>query len=150
MTELTQGRDILPLVKNLIHGEKQVKEYSLDLTVREVFKLEGPGSIDFGGSEYAEPKKVKVNPVKQKPDDKYEWWHLEAGTYLVTLNETIEKVDGIGFLSPHPRLMKAGCTHTTLFTLEWRRDYILPLTVGENGLKLKENARISKLLVLKL
>jgi dUTP pyrophosphatase len=149
MVELIQGERIAPLVADLISREKQVKEFSLDLTVRRIYELSGRSSLDFGGGEYGEPKRKVIDPVKQKPEDKYGWWSLNEGTYLVSLNEAVEALAGVGFISPHPRLLKAGCTHPTLFTLEWEKDYILPLTVGAQGLKLKENARISKLMVLK-
>jgi hypothetical protein len=150
MAALISGGDLTRVVKGLVHDKRQVKEHSMDLTVREVYALDGSGYLDFGGSEYKEPIRRKVEPLRRKDGDEYCWWDLEAGTYLVTLNETVDRVDGVGFISPHPRLLKAGCTHPTLFTLEWKKDYVLPLTIGENGLELKENAIISKLMVLKL
>ncbi|MFH1403275.1 MAG: dCTP deaminase [Candidatus Altiarchaeota archaeon] len=149
MAELMKGGDVASTVKKLVSLENQVKEYSIDLTVNEVYALAGPGKIDFSGREYEEPRRVKLEP-KKSPEDEYGWWELRPGKYLVTLNEVVEKVDGIGFISPHPRLLKVGCTHATLFTLEWGSEYVIPLTVGGNGLELKENSRISKLLVLKL
>ncbi len=129
--------------------ETQVKENSIDLTVSEVYALEGKGALDFGGSEYTEPRRGRLQPVKEG-DDEYGWWDLKPGTYLITLNEVVSGLKGVGFLSPHPRLLKAGATHPTLFTMEWKKDYILPIEVSMQGLKIKENARVSKLMVLRL
>ncbi|MCK5345185.1 MAG: hypothetical protein KAR20_17370 [Candidatus Heimdallarchaeota archaeon] len=156
--KLIHGKELTEFVDGMIYDKKQVKSHSIDLTVKAVYELEGQGSLDLGGSEYKEPKRNKIEPVKKYQDDKYGWWDLKPGTYLITLNETIAldktmdamgKIEGIGLISPHPRLLKSGAVHPTLMTMKWEPDYILPLTVGENGISLKENARISKILVFK-
>lgn len=149
MAKLLSGGDIGKLVAGLISEEHQVREHSIDLTVRQVYAVKGCGSLDFGGSEYSEADIEELSAVKKEMGDDHGWWNLSEGTYLITFNETVEGIEGVGFLSPHPRLLKAGCTHQTLFTLEWASDYVMPLRVCKGGLKLKENARISKLMVIK-
>ena len=146
--KLIPGEKLIESVDGLISAKRQIKPHSIDLTVREVYHLKSKGSLDFGGSEYTSSEMEKIEPVKRDPKDEYGWWDLKAGTYLITLNETIEEIDGIGLISSHPRLLKAGASHPTLVTMEWKHDYILPLIVGENGIDLKENARVSKILVL--
>lgn len=147
--KLTSGKKLVKLVEGIISDEKQVNDLSVDLTVKEVYELHTPGVMDFGGGEYVESGKHKLEPVKAMPDDDFGWWHLHPGVYLVTLNETIDSIKGLGLMSPHPRLLKCGATHSTLVVHEWKSEYILPLSVGENGMEMKENSRISKLLVLK-
>jgi len=39
-------------VKHIVHKDTQQQEFSLDLTVREIQNFTGPGSLDFGGSEF--------------------------------------------------------------------------------------------------
>jgi len=143
------GEKTSELVEGIVCKEKQMKELTFDLTVREVHGLKGSGSLDFGGSEYAESEKEKLEPVREKEEDEHGWWMLDEGTYLIKFNETVKPIDGLGLISPHPRLLKTGATHPTLFVHEWERDYVLPIQVSRQGLDLKENARVSKLIVLR-
>jgi len=53
LAKLMVGADIAPKVKGLIHEGKQVKDVSVDLTVKCVYCLDGRGRLDFGGGEYA-------------------------------------------------------------------------------------------------
>lgn len=145
--KLISGEDLADSVENIISSEKQVHRYSVDLTVKEVYRLTGGGQLDFGGSEHVEPKREKLAPSRKKGEE-HGWWDLGGGRYLITFNETVAPIDGLGLLSPHPRLLKSGSTHTTLVVHEWKGDYVLPLDVGGTGLKLKQNSRVSKLLVL--
>jgi len=142
------GEEASRLVEGMVHKEKQVREMTVDLTVKEVRSVRGSGALDFGGSEYREAKTEKLKPAK-KEGDEYGWWSLKEGIYLIKFNETVKPIDGLGLISPHPRLLKAGATHPTLFLHEWESEYVLPLQVGRQGLELKENARVSKLVVLR-
>jgi len=81
-------------------------------------------------------------------EDEHGWWSLSSGIYLIELNEKVDPIEGLGLMSPHPNLLKAGCTHSTLFVHEWKGEYILPINVGSKGLDIKENAKVSKLMVL--
>jgi len=145
---IVSGKELVKFVENLIYEKKQVKSYEIDLTLRDIYEIEDKGSLDFGGSEYRASEKNRIEPVK-KSEEKYGWWYLKPKTYLITLNETV-KPGFIYFISPHPRLLKAGATHPTLMTMDWKSDYVLPLDVSEMGLNLKENARVSKLFALKI
>lgn len=147
--ELVNGSELVNLCKNTVYAEKQTKPHSIDLTIKKAYQIENEGSLDFGGSEYKASEVKEIKPVKKNPEDEYGWLHLKEGTYLITLNETIDDIGGVGFISPHPRLLKSGASHPTLITLEWKSDYILVLNVPANGLRIKENSRVSKLLVLK-
>jgi len=145
---IVSGKELVKFVENLIYEKKQVRGYEIDLTLRDIYEIEGKGSLDFGGSEYRASGKNRIEPVKE-PGERYGWWYLKPKTYLITLNETVKK-GFIYFISPHHRLLRAGATHPTLVTMDWNPDYVLPLHVGEMGLNLKENARVSKLFALRI
>ncbi len=142
------GKELIGYVEGIVYEKTQVKEYGIDLTIKCVYEIKDAGSLDFGGSEYRMAGKNKIDPVK-KIGDKYGWWHLEHKTYLVSLNETV-KPGFIYYISPHTRLLNTGANHPTVMTTEWGSEEVLPLQVSEQGLNLKENARISRLFALRI
>ena len=91
--------DMRTLVKNYVHAGKQFPEHNLCavITVRRIGEFSDPGSLDFGGSEYSEAEVQWRAPVKRKRDDKFGWWHLTAGRYVVEFNESLEVPPGIRF-----------------------------------------------------
>lgn len=146
---ILDAEDLLDCVDGIVHFDTQRAPQGLDLNVEAVFRIEGPGRLDFGGSEFEPAARETVEPGLAAPDDDYGWWELTAGSYLVGYNETPELADRqVGLVHALPRLQRAGASHpafvvdgdeVTLGTL---------LTVGEGGCRLKENGRISRLLVL--
>ena len=136
-------------VTRLLHRETQEFEFGVDLTVAEVHRLTGRGSVDFGGSEFLPADALRLEPVQRQPDDEYGWWSLHAGTYRIVYNEGVRlDEDEVGFVQPHPRLMEAGGHHPS-FAVFGARDTIgTILAVGSEGLDIKENSRISRLLIL--
>jgi len=146
--ELISGEEASGFVDGIVYKEKQIRELTVDLTVKEVHSVKCSGALDFGGSEYREAETERLEPAKKECEE-YGWWKLDEGVYLIRFNETVKPIEGLGLLSPHPRLLKAGAAHPTLFLHEWESGYVLPLQVGWQGLELKENSRVSKLIVLK-
>ncbi len=114
----------------------------------EVHRLSGPGALDFGGSEFEEAPHEQVAPEKASPDDDYGWWNLGAGAYLLRYNETADLGDDhLAFVFPHERLLQAGASHAA-FQISGGRDPLgALLTVGAQGVRIKENARVSRLLL---
>jgi len=146
-----QGKDVTAVLKNLINEETQRHDYETDLTIAEVFRLTGKGAIDFGGSEYKMAERTLIEPQKASGSAKYGWWDLEIGTYMISFNEVSRlEVGQIAFVQPHERLQLAGATHPTFYYRGRREDLKTLLTVGSAGIRIKENARISKLLILQL
>ncbi len=133
----------------LVHLDTQRAASGLDLTVDEVARLTGPGSLDFGGSEFAPADLATLDPELADPADDYGWWELEAGTYAVRFNEAIDLEEGqVGVVHPLPRLQRAGAAHAA-FVVDGAEDPVEALlTVGAAGCRLKENCRVSRLLVL--
>lgn len=132
---------------NLIYAPKQLGALSIDLTVHAILEMKPTLAVlDFGGSEYQGTEREPI-PPRLADDPKYGWWQLKTGHYFVQYNET-PPAKGITIVYPHERLIRAGCYHTpfviapsssepTKITLESL------LVVGSNGVRIKENARIS-------
>ncbi|MFB6093124.1 MAG: dCTP deaminase [Haloquadratum sp.] len=133
--------DLSEAVAGTVHEPTQVRDDGgVDLTVAEIYEVESPGRVDFGGGEL-EPADIEPHDrVWRDPDDEYQWWHLDAGTYLIEYNESLS---GAAVLQPHSEVVRRGGSHPALRVDELPR---VPLTVGGAGLRLKENARVSTLL----
>jgi hypothetical protein len=145
-----RGGDILGFISNIIYEKKQVEDYGVFLTIGRVFKFTGKGEIDFGGSEYKESNLQEINPVKRNAEEKYGWWDLTGGEYLIEFNEELRKLlpaAELVILQPSERLTLNGAFHTTK-VIEKKGRVRVTLYVGKNGINIKENARISKLIVL--
>ena len=134
-------------LEGVLHLDTQGFPLGMDLTVAEVHRLTEGGKLDFGGSEFAAAKTQEVSPEKADPEDDYGWWHLDAGTYLLRYNESLKLKEGeLALVSPHPRLLQAGASHGTFNALgETGLETLLSVTEG--GCSLKENARVSRLVV---
>ncbi len=144
------GGDILGFISNIIHEKKQVEDYGVYLTIAKIFQLTSRGEIDFGGSEYKRSKIHEIKPVKRKGEDKYGWWNLSHGEYLIEFNEELQDLlpaAKLVILQPSERITANGAFHTTN-VIEKKGKIRVTLYIGKNGLNIKENARISKLIVL--
>lgn len=141
------GEDIASLVKGLISEKHQVRPYGVDLTVGKISAVKKEGDLDFGGSEEKEALTEELKPAKRTPDDKYGWWNLTAGEYIVKFNERVEVPENsLCILQPLLRTMKAGVMHPTLLLMSGEKIDEVVLLVGKSGLNIKENARISSLM----
>lgn len=133
--------DLLDAVDGIVHEPTQVRDDGgVDLTVADVYEVADPGRIDFGGGELEDADLEPHDRVWRDPDDDYQWWHLEAGTYLLEYNESLS---GEAHLQPRVDLLERGGSHPSLRVAELPA---VPVTVGGAGLRLKENARVSALL----
>jgi len=143
--------EIEQIWQNLVYFPKQVKNNNLELTLKSIHTFEGRGQIDFGGGEYQEAKQQEIFPELEN-DPKYGWWTLEKGNYLVTYNEVIDKPKFMALISPHARILRTGVFHSTFLWLseEKRQKIVTILQVGKNGLRVKENARISTAITFKI
>jgi deoxycytidine triphosphate deaminase len=139
---MSSTEDLTAVVEGLLHEETQVTENGLDLTVAEVYVVDQPGRIDFGGGELESATMTAHDKELRNPDDDYQWWNLAAGQYLIEYNEQLE-TDSPFVLQPRRETLERGASHPTLFVEQLPR---VPLSVSEGGLKLKENARMSTLL----
>ena len=134
--------ELTTLVDDLLHEETQVTDRGLDLTANEVLRVETPGRVDFGGDELDDPNVSAHEKVWRDDDDEYQWWHLDAGQYLVEYNETIT-ADRPLRVQTRDAVREMGAFHPTLEVTELGR---IPLSVAPGGIRIKENARISTVL----
>ena len=145
------GKAVAERIQGLISEKHQRHHYETDLTVRAIYRVTGPGSVDFGGSEETEAPRDELSPVKRSDQDQYGWWDLGPGSYVVRFNETPHLEENqIAFLQPHERLMRAGALHGSYNFRETREFLETTIMVGSGGIRIKENARVSKLLVLRI
>ena len=147
MVRIHRGQDLGARVAALISEKKQVAEYSLDLTVAGIRRVTGAGALDFGGSEYQPGIREDLLPRKGE-QEAYGWWELQPGTYLLRFNEALRIPEKcLAVVRPHPRLLATGAFHPTLVLERWDPGLEVPLHVGPPGLRLKENARVSQVIV---
>lgn len=143
------GEETAAYLNNITHLDTQRAAFGIDLSVAEVYRLTGPGRLDFGGSEYEEAARERLRPARYQPDDDYGWWELDGGTYLVRYNEAARPGDKhLALVQPLARLLKAGAYHPAFHVQEAQAPLETLLVVGERGCRLKENCRISRLLLL--
>ena len=136
-------------VTDLLHRETQEFEFGVDLSVAEIHRLTGRGSLDFGGSEFRAADAERLDANQRSSDDEYGWWSLEPGTYRIVYNEGVDlDEDEVGLVQPHPRLMLAGAHHPSFAVFGRQETITAILSIGGEGVDIKENSRISRLMIL--
>ncbi|NBC02963.1 MAG: hypothetical protein GVY20_04570 [Bacteroidetes bacterium] len=152
MNLLTSDK-ILDLTENIIHEDTQLHKNHLDLTVTEVHRMDGAGSLDFGGSEFTPSDSKIIDPEKRNANDSYGWWDLKIDTYKAVFNESFEVPENtIAVITPHSHAEKAGVIINTLYISpeDDLNDLNMHFHVPVAGCKIKENARIATLRFLDL
>lgn len=136
--------DLTAFVDGIVHEPTQTEGRGLDLTVTEVYEVTTPGRVDFGGGELEAADLTPHDRQYRTEDDDYEWWQLDAGQYLIEYNETLElPAETVATVQTRDELLARGAFHPTLDVAELDR---IPLSVGGEGIRLKENARVSTVL----
>ncbi|ELY70065.1 hypothetical protein C489_03921 [Natrinema versiforme JCM 10478] len=145
-TDMPAEHPLADAVDNLVYEPVQVSDHGIDLTVSAVYEVAAPGRLDFGGDELADADLEPVPTELESPHDEYGWWHLEGGQYVIQHNEFLTDLEGAVQLQPRNELLARGGSHPSMQV----RDHLplIPLTVADGGLRLKENARVSTLVPL--
>ena len=149
--ELLTGKEVLGRIKGVLNTKYQVHGTAVDLTVKNVYAVDPVGQVDFGGSEYKAAGRTAVASLRYNREDRYEWWDLGRGCYLVEFNESLELADNeVAMLEPEERLLRAGASHPSHFV----RGRVAPietlLDVNTMRIQIKQNARISRIRVFRL
>ena len=149
--QLLPGRLAVRRLRNLVSEKHQVHAYHVDLTARTIHGLNPTGEVDFGGSEYVPAQRQPLRTHQKHSQDRYQWWDLPHGAYLLEFNEALELADNeIALLEVHDRLLRAGASHPANFL----RGYVNPvqtlLSVTSARVQIKQNARIASLRVFEL
>jgi deoxycytidine triphosphate deaminase len=134
--------DLVDRVTGIVHEPTQTEGAGVDITVAEVSEVTGAGRVDFGGGELEAAETAPHPTTLRNPDDEYEWWHLDAGQYLLAFNEALDTPEPV-LVQPRDAILERGAFHPTLRTTDLGR---VPLAVGGAGLKLKANARVATVL----
>lgn len=142
------ANDLAQQLDGIVHLDTQRAPEGIDLTVDAVYRTTGHGQLDFGGSEFKVAPHEPLTPVLDDPDDEYGWWTLEQGAYMIQYNESLTLEEGQqAILYPLERTLRAGAHHGT-FVIDADRDPLESLlVVSRMGCRLKENCRLSRLVV---
>ncbi len=130
-------------LENAVHRDKQVDAHGVHLTVAELFAAHTRGRLDFGGSELKPCSRHPVEPTERTPGDKYTWWRLEEGTYVVRFNERLKQGAPPALLVGDERLLSCGCAIAAGLCAGGEMHSVL--TVPACGVNIKQNARIALL-----
>lgn len=150
MSTLLRGSQAQSFVESLIHAKTQIQGSQIHLTVGQVARLSGSASFDFGGSEFSDCSKELLTPDKPDPDD-YGWWTLSPATYLIEFNEGLDLPSGhAAVLQPWGQAAANGLSHPTRMLTGRHSAISVPVSVRDVEIHIKENARLSELLVIQL
>jgi hypothetical protein len=133
------------VVDGIVYEPTQTESPGLDLTLAEVYEVAAPGRVDFGGGELESADLHAVETTLRNSNDDYEWYHLEGGQYLLAFNESLTTTDQSYWLQTRDAVRDAGAFHPSLRVTDLNP---VPFSVSGDGIRLKENARVSTLLAL--
>ncbi len=146
--EPVSGAAAAARLKGMISPRYQVHGYSIDLTAKQIYALDPSGQVDFGGTEYAASARVPVASLRRNREDKYEWWDLSRGTYMLEFNESLAlEPNEFAIVEPDERLIRCGAFHGTSFLRGQGERLETLLVVGTMNIHIKQNARVSRVRV---
>ncbi len=149
--QLVSGKTAVQRVGNILSEKHQVHAFAVDLTARQIFRLDPTGTVDFGGSEYVAAERHPMPTHQKHSQDRYQWWTLPHGAYMVEFNETIELAeDELGLLAPHERLLRAGAEFPPQYLRGPHNPLSSLLNVSCVQVQIKQNARVATLRVFRL
>jgi len=149
MAGIVDPNTLITSISNIISQKKQVDAPFIDLTLKKLFRVKSRGELDFGGSEFKPSHLEPCIPVKHQPEDAYGWWELHEGYYLLEYNEQFNLSDcQMAWVQPHPHLLACGCFHPTIQVKQIDQNVKVPFWVPKIGVRIKQNARISRILII--
>ena len=137
--------DLSESVDNLVYEPTQVHEHGIDLTVSAIYDVEEPGRLDFGGDELEDAALEPRPTTLRNPDDEFGWWSLDGGQYVMQYNEFLTGDERL-LVQPRNELLARGGSHPALHVFNHLP--LMPLTVADGGIHIKENARVSTIVSL--
>jgi len=146
--EPLSGQEAVARLTGMISPKHQVHGYAIDLTAKQIYGLDPSGQVDFGGTEFSPSALVPVASLRRSREDKYEWWDLARGAYMLEFNESLALApDEIAILEPEERLIRCGAFHGTTFLRGQGERLETLLVVGTLSVLIKQNARVSRVRV---
>jgi dUTP pyrophosphatase len=129
------------------HPEEQVQPNGLDLTLRDVFMLEGPGQIAVSNSQRV------VSELTALCWDGLGYLNLLPGVYSITFNEVMHMpTDIMALATPRSSLLRCGVTiHTAVWDAGYKgRSQSLLVVYHPRGFRVERNARVLQLVFFRL
>jgi dUTP pyrophosphatase len=126
-----------------LKGE-QVQPAGIDLTISEVFELDGGGEIDFSNEHRKVPAGKKIEFGEKVK--------LGQGSYRITYGEAVRMPkDAAGIVLPRSTLMRMGAT---VISALWDpgyegRGYGLLVVFNPHGIVLHRNARVAQIMMVR-
>ncbi|MDK2834495.1 MAG: dUTP pyrophosphatase [Methanolobus sp.] len=136
-----------PLVVNMIDKDTQLQPNSVELTLRTVESLKGPGAVDFDNSQRQVPQSENIE------FDSEGWILLAPGTYKVTFNEIVNiPLDLAAIARPRSSLLRCGVTvESAVWDSGYRgRSESMLVVYNPYGFRVRKNARLLQLVFYKL
>ncbi|THE66837.1 dCTP deaminase [Salinadaptatus halalkaliphilus] len=140
---MSADHSLAEAVDNLVYEPVQVHDHGIDLTVGAIYAVTAPGQLDFGGDELEDADLEPIPTEQRDPDDEYGWWDLEGGQYVLQHNEFLADLEAPIQLQPRNELLARGASHPSVKIASHLP--LLPLSVADGGIRIKENARVSTL-----
>ena len=141
------------LVSDYIDLETQLAPHGFDLTVGSIYEFDSQGALDFSNKERKIPDGKVMLPQKKTLKDKFGWWDLKKGAYRIRTNETVNMPDNLAALAfSRSSLLRIGAfTQNAVWDAGFRgkSEFIL-VVENPKGIMLKQNARISQLVFIKI
>ena len=136
-----------PLIEHAADVTTQLQVNGFDLTVRDVLRLTGAGSLGFRNDER------QLSPSEPIEFDEQGWAHLPAGCYKIVFGEVVNlPLDVVGIALPRSSLLRMGASVETAY---WDAGYhgrgeSLLVVHNSAGLRLKRGARMVQIAFLRL
>ncbi len=137
----------IPLIENMIDKEIQLQPNSVELTLRGIEALKGPGTVDFDNSQRQVPQSENIG------FDNEDWTLLAPGTYKVTFNEIVNiPLDLAAVARPRSSLLRCGVTvESAVWDSGYRgRSESMLVVHNPHGFRVKRNARLLQLVFFSL
>ncbi len=135
-----------PLLEGLIDESIQIQPNGVEMTLKSVERLEGPGKVDYDNS-------CREIPASTKLEFDSGWIFLKPGNYKIILNEIVNIPDNLAAIAkPRSSLIRCGATlETAVWDAGYRgRSECMLVVYNPEGFHLRENARIMQLLFYRL
>jgi dUTP pyrophosphatase len=135
------------LLTNYLNLGDQVQPNGIDLTLKEVFTLDGPGTIPVDNADR------KLSNLVPTPFDTSNRIHLPPGNYLITYNEVVSLPKDVMALGrTRSSLLRCGAAiHTAVWDAGYSgRSQSLIVVYNKDGIILEKNARLLQLVFFRL
>ena len=136
-----------PLLTEYLDLGQQLQPNGIDLTLRDVFTIEGVGVIPVDNADR------KLSSIELKPYDTNGRIHLNEGIYLITYNEVVSLPKDVMALGrTRSSLLRCGAAiHTAVWDAGYSgRSQSLLNVYNKDGITLEKNARLMQLVFFRL